>query len=323
MRNAHDQWGSPISVPAQVAAIAQRQGGAISTAQLTGLGLHGDQLARMVAAGWLSREHRSAYLVTGHTRTARGRLHVALFAYGDASALTGRAAAVARGLIQDLGSTVHVVLPSSRRPRAGVTPHRAVFVAEQVGRLRCVPVKRMLLDLAVQESASLVQLVVRKAGEAGLLEGVTVDRGCRHPGARRLRGALAHRDPNRGETRSSLERRMSEFLVEYGFPPADRNVKLHVDGGEVLTLADFVWGWACCCLEADHRSTHSGGERFDEDRQISRKLQAAGWSTPRATGADLDSRARRDALADEMWAIFELAIERWWLPGMATRQRES
>ncbi len=332
MADVRDRWGNPVSLPTRVCEVAQRQGGAISTGQLNALGLHGDQIARLVDSTWLVRAQYRAYLVTGHPRTARGRLHVALFTYGEQSALTGRAAAVARGLISDLGATVHVVLPTSRRARPGIRPHRTTLCEGEVvdvGRLRCVSVPLMLLDLAAQEPASLLPVVVRKAGEKGLLDrkvlSTALDRHRRHPGAHRVREALTVRDPNRGETRSALERRLTDFLVEYGFPPADRNFLLHLDDGEVLTLADFVWGWACCCLEADHRSTHDGEERFDEDRRISRRLMAAGWSTPRCTGADLDAPVRRDALAAEMWAILLDAVARWWTPadGAPTRQRES
>lgn len=312
---------APNPLPARIVRAARGQGGAIATRQLTAAGVDKDRIARLLRSGWLVREHQRAYRITGHPASSRTRLYLAQFAYGDDAALTGRAAAVARRLISDPGSTVHVLLPSARRARRGIRPHRGRLRPEQIvllDGLRVVCVARMLLDVAAQESPSVLRLVVRKAAEQGLLTTAVLEElrvwTPRHVGSRPLADALAARDPNRGETRSSLERRLSAFLVEYGFPPAERNVKLHLDDGEVLTLADFVWWWACCSLEADHRSTHSSGERFDEDRRISRKLQAAGWSAPRATGADLDTRARRDALALELWAIFDAAIARWWAP---------
>jgi len=162
----------------------------------------------------------------------------------------------------------------------------------------------------------LLAVVLRQAGVKGRLDVRAVQDAIRrfpgHHGIAALTAALERRDPNRGSTASTLEDKTTDFLVEHRFPPAERNVLVDIGGGE-LTKVDFFWGWAMCCLEMDSREYHANHESFVSDRRISRRLAAAGYATPRATGAELDHRDRRAEFAADLWAIFDAAIARWWL----------
>lgn len=311
-----DRHGTPIPRATRVVHLALRQGGAIGTQQLNALGADSRRIGRWVAEGWLIRVHQGAYRLAGHPRSDRGRAFAALFAYGPRAVLSGRSAAFAHGLVAELGPHVHVTLASSRRPRRGVVVHRAALCRADLVRvdgLATTRVPRLLVDLAVTGPAPLLAVVVRRAAELGRLDLAEIERTLRrldgHAGPPAVREVLRRRDPNRGHTRSSLEVACSAFLVEYGFPPADRNVLVGI-GDEEFTLTDFVWPWALCCLEMDHRSSHDHDERFDEDRRISRRLQAGGWATPRATGIDMDEEPRRRELAADLWAILERAAAR-------------
>lgn len=311
-----DRWGNPIPTATRAAHVALRQGGAISTRQLDTLGADSRLIGAWVRDGWLIRVHQQSYRLAGHPPNDRGRAFAALHAYGPRAVLSGRSAAFAHGLISDLGPKVHLTLATSRRPRRGVIPHRAALARGDLVRVNDLPttrVPRLLVDLATTGPSTLLPVVIRKAGELGKLDLGETDaalaRLAGHVGVPAVRQALARRDPNRGHTRSSLEVACSEFLLEHGFPPAERNVLVSI-GGEEFTLADFVWPWALCCLEMDHRSSHDHPERFDEDRRISRRLQAGGWSTPRATGVDMDEPTRRTELAADLWAILDRAARR-------------
>jgi len=304
----------------RIAWVALGQGGAIGTAQLNGLGADSKTIGRLVRESWIERVHAGAYRLVGHPLTDRGRAFLTLFAYGPRAVLSARSAAFAHGFIEQLGWPVHVTLRTARRERPGVEVHTASLERadlRRIGGLATTSISRMLLDLAATGPDPLLRLVIRKVAEKDQLNTSAVEslvqRCSRHQGITALRAALRDRDPNRGMTRSGLEVATSEFLTRHGFPPAERNVLVDL-AGEIVTLADFVWWWAECCLEMDHESTHGTSERFAEDRRISRRLQAAGWSTPRATGIDIGPGARGEEFAADLWRILEAAIERWWLP---------
>ena len=86
-------------VDAQIAAIAGRQHGVISLAQLNGFGLSRKAVSRRVRAGRLHRLHQGVYAV-GHKRlTQRGRWMAAVLAGGDAAHLSHRSAGALWGIL--------------------------------------------------------------------------------------------------------------------------------------------------------------------------------------------------------------------------------
>lgn len=283
------------------------------------MGASSSAISRMLSSGFLHRMHMGVYGVTGVPLTTHGRMVAALLAYCPRSRITHESAPVALGIVRNLGGKVHVTLPTTRRSRRGIVAHAARLHPADLldwNGLRTTRLPRTLLDIAATDTRSVLPVVLRNAAMKGWLDHDAIERVLRrsggHHGVRRLRAALDARDPNRGLMRSQLELATTVFLLEYGFPPAERNVVVNL-GGDDYTEVDFIWPWAMCALEMDSRAYHDHDERFVEDRRISRRLQAAGWSTPRATAADLGDRRARDAFARDLWRIFERAIARWWL----------
>jgi predicted transcriptional regulator of viral defense system len=86
------------SVDQLVAALAARQHGVVTRAQLVAFGLDDHAIGRRVRSGRLHRIHQGVY-AEGHPRlTTKGRFMAAVVAYGDSAALSYRSAAVLWGM---------------------------------------------------------------------------------------------------------------------------------------------------------------------------------------------------------------------------------
>ncbi len=107
-----------------IARLAGRQHGAISYAQLRGLGLSRDAIDHRVGRGRLHRVHRGVYLV-GHTApTELGPLVAALLAAGPRSRLSHEAAAWLWQMVDDRPPVIDVIVRSGAHSRPGLRGHR-------------------------------------------------------------------------------------------------------------------------------------------------------------------------------------------------------
>lgn len=285
--------------------LAARQGGAISTEQLRGLGLSGSAVSRLVAKGWLTPHHRGVF--RQGALTPEGVLFAAALAVGQPCAIGHRAAANVHLLIRGRPPAVtDVTAPGRRRHRAGIRMHRAVLHRDDVttrGGLPITTVARTLLDLAATEPGPVLQAAVDEARVRRELHPrvveATIGRARGHHGIASLRRAVARQDPGRGRPWSELERLGLRFLRDRGFPPYVRNHPIDIDGERFTP--DVVWPQQRVVLELDSRTYHDNDPDFARDRRRSRRLQAAGWPGIRATWADFEEHA--DELADDLWSL--------------------
>lgn len=135
---------------AALAALAARQGGVVSVAQLHALGFDRNAIAYRVRIGRLHRVHRGVYAVGHRTLTPRGHLMAAVLACRPGAVASHRSAAAHYGLRPTSRARHDVRAPTHRRPRA-IDVHRSRLVAIGVAEHDGVPITtiaRTFVDLA-------------------------------------------------------------------------------------------------------------------------------------------------------------------------------
>jgi predicted small metal-binding protein len=103
-------------------ALAARQHGMVTTAQLSDAGIGRRSVARRVAKGWLVPRYRGVYQV-GPVQAPRGPQMAAVLAAGPGSLLSHDSAAHLWG-VRPEPDEVHVTTSHDRRPRPGLRTHR-------------------------------------------------------------------------------------------------------------------------------------------------------------------------------------------------------
>ena len=115
-----------------------------------------------------------------------------------------------------------------------------------------------------------------------------------HPGASRLRAALALDGLGLDRTKSHLERRFMRLARGDGLPAPTVNESMAIPGEE--WQCDFVWHRERLIVEVDGWDTHRTRKAFHEDRRRDQLLQAAGWRVLRFTDRDVRSGSGLDRL---------------------------
>ena len=279
---------SPHSADHAVQALAGRQHGIVSRAQLTAAGLSRHAIQRRVQAGWLVRLHRGVYAV-GHTGlTHRSRLLAAVYACGADAVLSHRAAGGLWGMLR-AAQPIEVTAPRSRTASGRVTVHRSRRLDEEdramVDGIPVTSVARTLLDLADVLTERRLADAVHEAEVQRVFDLKGLERALgRVPGRKgrhRLRRVLAAYDDVQPFTRNRAERRMLELCAEHGLPAPQTNA--WIDTYEV----DFYWPDAGLVLEFDGAAAHHTRRAFHADRARDRALAAKGIHVVRATHRDL------------------------------------
>jgi very-short-patch-repair endonuclease len=288
------QQNSVTSMPAdaQVAWIAARQHGVVSTAQLAAAGVDRWGVHRRVAAGWLHRWHRGVFAV-GHTGlTRQGRWMAAVLAGGDGAVLSHRSAGALWGLCRDAPRS-EITVPGRKRKTAHAGRIRPGETMTVDG-IPVTKVARTLLDLAEVLSHDQLVQAIDNATNARLLhpslmssmmEGATGRRGLKP-----LRQALLVTRPQDVLTRSELERRALRLIRQARLRQPEVNVRLH--GRE----RDLLWRDARLVVELD------GGEYHVRERDTRRdtELLARGYATIRFTW--------RQVVSDPDWVVANLRL---------------
>src|SRR3954470_16877965 len=116
-----------VTTPADraIAALAARQYGVVTRAQLRAIGLGDTAVSKRAAAGRLHRVHRGVYAVGHRVLPARGAWMAATLACGDGAVLSHTTAAALWELRATDGAVVDVTVPSAgARRRPGLRIHR-------------------------------------------------------------------------------------------------------------------------------------------------------------------------------------------------------
>jgi very-short-patch-repair endonuclease len=268
-----------------VAALAARQHGVVTRAQLIALGISSPTISKWVRAGRLHRVYQGVYAV-GHARLTReGRFLAAVFACRQGAALSHESAAVLWGLRKPRGPRIDVTVPTpgGRSRRGALIVHRSRLEPEEVTEEDAIPVTtpaRTVLDLADGLRRRQLERVLDEAAYLGLdLEGLAPRHGRRGCGL--LGAVLTSHEAGSTWTRSDVEERMLTLCRRHGLPRPVVNGD--VEGFEV----DFHWPDHRLIVETDGWSSHGGRGAFERDRVKDAKLVEAGWRVVRITRARL------------------------------------
>jgi very-short-patch-repair endonuclease len=286
----------------RLVALAVRQHGLVSRAQLTALGLSDDAIGRRVRARRLHRIHRGVYAV-GHPRlTLHGRLLAAVVSYGETAVLSHRSAAVLWALLPGRGPRIDVTVPSGggRGRRKAIIVHRSALPASEITVREGIPVTtpvRTLVDLADLLPRRALERAVDEAAYLRLdIDGLQPRKGRR--GAGLLRRVLADHEAGGTRTRSELEELMLALCRRVGLPEPEVNQK--IEGHE----ADFVWREARLIVETDGWASHGTRRAFERDRVRDAEHTAAGWRVVRITTRRLEREP--EAVAEQLKRILAL-----------------
>jgi predicted transcriptional regulator of viral defense system len=144
------EWGV-VRADQAIVAVAARQQGVITIAQLLEAGLSHDAVAHRVRRGWLRRLHRGVYLV-GPLEVPLSRPMAATLAVGPGALLSHHSAAVLWGLRQIRNGRMHVTVLARDVRSDAINVHRIARLHPQdATRNHGIPVTspaRTLLDLA-------------------------------------------------------------------------------------------------------------------------------------------------------------------------------
>jgi very-short-patch-repair endonuclease len=150
---------------------------------------------------------------------------------------------------------------------------------------------RTLLDLAAMFDASRLDRAIERSEELGLFDLQAVDalllRAGGHPGAGRLRRALAIYRHEPAFTRSRLERRFLDLARREGLPTPAMNFSV-----EEYEL-DAYWQEERFAVELDVYETHGSRAAFERDRLRQEELKLRGIELVRVTGPRLAREPQR------------------------------
>jgi very-short-patch-repair endonuclease len=271
-----------------IAAIATRQYGVVSRAQLLAAGIGPGAIATRVRRHRLHRLHRGVYAV-GHTALVPlAREMAAVLACGADAAISHRSAARLWRLVEQDDGPIDVTVTRSAGRRPGLRIHRSRTFAPADVRIRQgIPVttpERTLLDLAEaapdrELERALDEALVQKLTTRAALVAV-VDNAKGRRSAPRLRNLLERNEPTT-LTRSAAEERFLALVRQAGLEAPEVNVRL---GNHVV---DFLWRRQRLVVEIDGYRFHSSRSAVERDRRRDAELAAAGYRVIRITWRQL------------------------------------
>jgi very-short-patch-repair endonuclease len=278
----------------RLAALARRQGGLVSTAQLEACGLSRSGVRHRVAAGRLFRVRRGVYAL-GPVLDSWSSYWSAVLAVGvETAALSHWSAAAAQGFAPADRGRTHVTVPvCGGRSAAGLRIHQARNLRAgdlvRVRGLRATGPARTVLDIAGEADDGVVRRVIREAEFVGALRPghltAAIDGRGGHPGVGRIRRV----DPHTVESalgQTPLEDELDALIQTTALPEPHRQYRLKGPLGDDFR-ADFAWPEFRLIAEADGRSAHVRVSAMTSDRRRDAEMAAAGWLTMRFTRAQV------------------------------------
>jgi very-short-patch-repair endonuclease len=245
-----------------IAALAARQCGVVTTAQLAAAGIGRNAVAHRVARGWLVPMHRGVYRV-GPMPAQYAREMAAVLATGGV--LSHHSAAAIWGFQPPHDGDVHVTTTQTARSREGLRVHRSTS-----------------LNAAVHSGLPLTTPARTLHDLAPLLPRHELDRAVEEAEIRKLVRRDELRPALRGTaeprfTRSEGERRLLKLVRAAKLPVPVTNTK--IAGWEV----DAIWPRYKVIVEVDGYAYHGNRAAFERDRRKDAALVAAGYRVVRIT----------------------------------------
>ncbi|MEA2191121.1 MAG: hypothetical protein QOI73_1242 [Solirubrobacteraceae bacterium] len=270
-----------------MAAIAAEQKGIVTTRELAACGLCSHAITLRVRQGRLQRVHRGVYAVGCGPLTLGTRFLAAVLACGPGAALSHFSAAAWLELLAWEERFVEVTVRcwgTARRP--GLRVHRARTLDERDVRrhdgIRATTPAQTLLDIAPALSERALRRSVRQAlGERRVTAAQLTDvlaRANGHHGAGALAAVVA---PGALPTRSELEDRLLDLVLNAGLPAPQVNAELVLGGRRVVP--DLHWPRQRLIVEADGAAWHDNRVAREADAKRQALLEAHGRRVLRVT----------------------------------------
>ncbi len=267
-------------------AIADRQFGVITHAQLRASAVSASAIGRLTANGRLRPLHRGVYAVGHSVLVPDGFRLAAVLANGPTARLAGLDAGALHELCRSRGTRFSVAVAHGRsRPgrHPGIHVIESKFTSDDITVVRAIPVTsvaRTIVDIAATAPAEVEQMI-QLAIDLDLYDQRAMDRqlasGRRGVGV--IRRALADRDPDAQATKSKWEKSMLRLVKTGRLPRPKVNVWLP----DVNLSPDLLWPAQSLAVEWDSWTHHRTRSTFEDDRRKTIELQSAGYTVLRFT----------------------------------------
>lgn len=263
----------------RVGALAARQYGHVTWAQLRALDVSEGTIRRWTAAGYLISILPRVYAVGHVAKDERTRLFsLALFA-GPAAELSHGTSAHWRGWLRYPVRATHISTPRRVRLKlAGVEIHSGRELdRELVDGVPCTTSIQTLLDLAATESKRLVDRSLAQLDYRRELDQHAIREACGRgrPGSTRLLEALDSYIPGLARTKSELEDEFLYLCRRFKIPIPEVNTDVY--GIEV----DCHWPQLGLVVELDGDGNHGTTAQRSRDQRNALKLRGHGLSVIR------------------------------------------
>jgi hypothetical protein len=272
-------------------ALAARQHGVITRAQLRRRGLTEAFIRWRVGAGTLELVVTGVYRVGGATRSWEQRLAAACLWGGPGACASHRAAGALWGLEGFGPGPVEISTPKQNRARLLFKVHRTqvdpAFVTTKLG----IPVTnafRTVLDLVDVVDEHRANQILDEALRKGLVSMealwrmVRLEAGPGRRGVGVLRRLLEERDPDYQPSASRFQAEVRALLTRAGLTFVEEFVVTDSEGNFVARV-DFLLDDAPVVVEADGRATHSSKLDWEHDLARRNGITAQGLAVIHAT----------------------------------------
>jgi very-short-patch-repair endonuclease len=274
-----------------MAALAARQHGNVTLAQLRVLGLTRREIDGRCEAGWLIPRHTRVFAL-GYVPAERASAwHAGVLALGEGAVLSHAAAAGLWGMLRG-GAVTEVTVPTTagRPKRDGILVHRQRLPDHHVTTHRGIPVTtpiRTLLDLAAVASVGALfrafeQAQVHLHMPPAPLAAEVIARPRRRGNAKLRRVLAGSVDP--AAVRSVLELRFLRMCAAHGIARPRVNVRV----GE--WTPDFLWPEWRLVVETDGYEFHRTAAARRRDARKDEAMRGLGLTVVRLTWADVVGR---------------------------------
>jgi len=262
-------------------ALARRQHGVVTRAQLRELGFSDKAIRHRLRKGRLHRVWPDVFAVGRPHLTQEGRWMASVLTGGEGAALSHASAAALWKIRRNHRGPIHISVPSQRDPRReGIKVHRRRRVGEAAEH-DGIPVTsptQTIIDLAPRLSEHELERAINEADQLGLAHPEALHQAAnaqRGPGARRVRHLLDRRTFLL--TDSELEQRFIPIAEAAGLESPETQVR--VNGHRV----DFYFRARNLVVEADGGRYHRTPGQQTRDRMRDHAHAVAGTKSIRFT----------------------------------------
>jgi hypothetical protein len=290
----------------QVFALASRQLGLVTRAQLASLGVTDSMIRVRVRAGRLVRIRHRVYAVAGHEPSRTQAILAAVLAAGSSAAASHLTAAWLWQLPVPEPDEIEVTTVLERAPALpGVRLHRSGLLVDldrtTLGAVPVHSVERTAADLSTrlngEQLGSLIDDALRRRLTSYTRLWRVHERLPLAPGRspKRLEAVLVARTPGIADRESELEDRVYEVIRTAGLPLPVPQHRVVVGGRK--RRIDLAYPEHRLAIEADGFDTHRTRSAFDDDRLRGNEMVLAGYRplhfTSRMTDEQIADHVRR------------------------------